>query len=113
VRRVIDQVRGLDVTQAQALLRFSPHAASEPVSKCLDSAVANARNNKHLHGDLVISQAYVDEGPTLKRFRPRAQGRTYRIMKRTSHITVVVEQREAVAATAGRSAASNRKGRTR
>ena len=91
-RRVIDLVRGLPVDEALDILRFDVHAASEPIGKVVASAVANAENNKKLdRRDLVIAQAYVDEGPTLKRFRPRAQGRAYRIRKRTSHITVVVQ----------------------
>ena len=91
-RRVIDLVRGMPVDQALDVLRFDVHAASDPIYKVVASAAANAENNKDLdRRDLVISQAYVDEGPTLKRFRPRAQGRAYRIRKRTSHITVVVE----------------------
>ena len=91
-RRVVDLIRGLPVSEAQALLRFAPQSASEPVGKVLDSAVANASHNLHLDPrTLVVSEAYVDEGPTMKRFRPRAQGRAYRIRKRTSHITVVVE----------------------
>ncbi len=91
-RRVIDLVRGLPVQEALDILRFQPQAAAEPVAKVIASAAANAEHNKQLdRRALVISQAYVDEGPTLKRFRPRAQGRAYRIRKRTSHITVVVE----------------------
>ena len=91
-RRVVDMVRGLDVQEALDILRFVPQAASEQVGKVVASAVANAENNKQLdRRELFISQAYVDEGPTLKRFRPRAQGRAYRIRKRTSHITIVVE----------------------
>jgi len=91
-RRVVDLVRGLPVQQALDILRFDVHAASEPVGKVLASAVANAEHNQQLdRRDLYVSQAYVDEGPTLKRFRPRAQGRAYRIRKRTSHITVVVQ----------------------
>jgi large subunit ribosomal protein L22 len=109
VRRVVDTVRGLDVERARDVLRFAPQAASTPVAKCLDSAIANARNNKNLTGDLVVSQAYVDEGPTLKRFRPRAQGRAYRIRKRTSHITIVVSEESQNSS----SSATNRKGRTR
>jgi large subunit ribosomal protein L22 len=94
VRRVVDLIRGLPAAQAQAVLRFAPQAASEPVGKVLDSAIANAENNARLPVEsLVVSEAYVDEGPTLKRFQPRAQGRAYRINKRTSHITVVVESR--------------------
>ena len=98
-RRVVDLVRGLPVQEALDILRFAPQAASEPVGKVLASAVANAENNKSLdRRSLVVAQAYVDEGPTLKRFRPRAQGRAYRIRKRTSHITVVVEARPETAA---------------
>jgi large subunit ribosomal protein L22 len=91
-RRVIDIVRGMPVQEALDILRFQPQAASEPIAKVIASAAANAENNKQLAPDtLFISSAYVDEGPTLKRFRPRAQGRAFRIRKRTSHITVVVE----------------------
>jgi large subunit ribosomal protein L22 len=94
-RRVVDLIRGLPATEAQAVLRFAPQAASEPVGKVLASAIANAEHNFKLDTDtLVVSRAWVDEGPTLKRFRPRAQGRAYRINKRTSHITVVLESRE-------------------
>jgi large subunit ribosomal protein L22 len=91
-RRVIDLVRGMDASEALDVLRFAPQAASEQVGKVLASAIANAEHNKQLDArDLYISQAYVDEGPTMKRFRPRAQGRAFRIRKRTSHITIVVE----------------------
>ncbi len=94
-RRVIDLVRGMKAADALDVLRFTPQAASEDVYKVLASAIANAEHNEHLDRDaLWISEAYVDEGPTLKRFRPRAQGRAYRVRKRTSHITVVVEARE-------------------
>lgn len=90
-RRVIDLIRGMNVADAQAMLKFAPQAASEPIGKVLDSAVANAANNHAMDPrSLVISQAFVDEGPTMKRIRPRAQGRAYRIRKRSSHITVVV-----------------------
>ncbi len=93
-RRVIDLVRGMKAVDALDVLRFDPHAASEDVYKVVASAIANAEHNEHLDRDsLWISEAYVDEGPTLKRFRPRAQGRAYRVRKRTSHITVVVESR--------------------
>ncbi|MDP9416600.1 MAG: 50S ribosomal protein L22 [Actinomycetota bacterium] len=93
-RRVIDLIRGMRVEEALSVLRFAPQAASEPVGKVLASAVANAEHNKQLDPrTLWVSEAYVDEGPTMKRFRPRAQGRAYRIRKRTSHITVVVESR--------------------
>jgi large subunit ribosomal protein L22 len=91
-RRVINLIRGMSAAEAQTLLRFAPQTASEPIGKVLDSAVANATNNYNLDPrTLVISEAYVDEGPTMKRFRPRAQGRAGQILKRTSHITVVVE----------------------
>ena len=104
-RRVIDLVRGLPVDEATDILRFDVHSASEPIGKVLASAIANAEHNKSLRReDLYISQAYVDEGPTLKRFRPRAQGRAYRIRKRTSHITVVVQTLE----TAGTAASSSK-----
>jgi large subunit ribosomal protein L22 len=95
VRRVIDLVRGMRAADALDVLRFAPQAASEDVYKVVASAMANAEHNERLDRDaLWISEAYVDEGPTLKRFRPRAQGRAYRVRKRTSHITVVVEARE-------------------
>jgi len=97
-RRVVDLIRGLPASEAQAVLRFAPQSASEPVGKVLNSAIANAEHNFDLAPDtLWVSKAYVDEGPTLKRFRPRAQGRAYRINKRTSHITVIVESREGAA----------------
>jgi large subunit ribosomal protein L22 len=104
-RRVVDLIRGLPAAEAQAILRFAPQAASEPVGKVLDSAVANAENNHNLNpATLVVSEAFVDEGPTMKRFRPRAQGRAYRIRKRTCHITVVLESRPtATAGSKGRS----------
>ena len=91
-RRVIDLIRGRTAREALAVLEFAPQTASAPVSKVLASAMANAENNLGLDPDsLIVSGAFVDEGPTLKRFRPRAQGRAYRIRKRTSHITVEVE----------------------
>ncbi|WP_042401222.1 50S ribosomal protein L22 [Streptacidiphilus carbonis] len=95
-RRVVDLVRGMNATEAQAVLRFAPQAASVPVGKVLDSAIANAVHNYNHNNveSLYVAEAYVDEGPTLKRFRPRAQGRAYRIRKRTSHITVVLASKE-------------------
>src|SRR5262249_50966199 len=91
-RRVVDLIRGLPAKEALTVLRFAPQAASEQVHKVLASAVANAENNERLDPDsLLVSAAFVDEGPTLKRFRPRAQGRAYRIRKRTCHITIEVE----------------------
>jgi len=90
-RRVIDLIRGMNASDAQAVLKFAPQAASEPIGKVLDSAIANATNNHAMDArSLVVSEAFVDEGPTMKRIRPRAQGRAYRIRKRSSHITVVL-----------------------
>ena len=98
-RRVVDMVRGLPVEEAQALLQFAPQAASETVLKVLNSAIANAETTEGLDAnDLVISVAQVDEGPTMKRWRPRAQGRATRINKRTSHITLVVQPADDAAA---------------
>ena len=108
-RRVIDLIRGKDAAEALAILRFAPQGASEPVAKVLNSAVANAENVYHVNPSavanaentlgidprtLVVSEAYANEGPTMKRIQPRAQGRAYRIRKRTSHITIVVESLE-------------------
>jgi large subunit ribosomal protein L22 len=91
-RRVVDMVRGLQVDEALTLLQFAPQAASETVYKVLESAIANAETTEGLAvGDLVVSVAQVDEGPTMKRWRPRAQGRATRILKRTSHITLAVQ----------------------
>ena len=95
-RRVVNLVRGLPAKEALTVLQFAPQQASEPVYKVLASAIANAENNERLDPDsLLVAEAYVDEGPTLKRFRPRAQGRAYRIRKRTCHITIVVESVQA------------------
>ncbi|OIV39207.1 50S ribosomal protein L22 [Mangrovactinospora gilvigrisea] len=103
-RRVVDLIRGMSATEAQAVLRFAPQAASETVGKVLDAAIANAGHNYNMgNADaLFVSEAYVDEGPTLKRIRPRAQGRAYRINKRTSHITIVVAEKSDAAASKGR-----------
>jgi large subunit ribosomal protein L22 len=91
-RRVVNLIRELPTDQALAILKFAPQAASEDIAKVVESAIANAVHNFSLDADtLIISRAFVDEGPTLKRFRPRAQGRAYRIRKRTSHITIEVE----------------------
>jgi len=122
-RRVVDLIRGKQAGEAVALLQFAPQAAGEPVLKVVQSAIANARvkadraSEPFDERDLVVQVAFVDEGPTMKRFRPRAQGRAYRINKRTSHITVVVAPNEAPARAAA-SAKSDRqqastKGRTR
>ena len=93
-RRVVDMVRGLPVEDALNLLQFAPQAAAETVGKVLASAVANAETTEGLDaGTLVVSKAMVDEGPTMKRWRARAQGRASRINKRTSHITLVVQPR--------------------
>jgi large subunit ribosomal protein L22 len=95
-RRVIDLVRGRSVADALEILRWAPQAASEPVAKVIASAAANAQNNNGLDpATLVVATVYADEGPTAKRIRPRAQGRAFRIRRRTSHITVVVESRPA------------------
>jgi large subunit ribosomal protein L22 len=94
-RRVVDLVRGMGVDDALATLKFAPQAAAATVYKVVSSAAANAETTEHLSRDeLVVVKAFVDEGPTLKRHRPRAQGRATRIDKRTSHITVVVQPRE-------------------
>lgn len=94
-RLVVDQIRNKSVEKALETLMFCERAAAEPVTKVLKSAVANAEYNNNLRGeDLVIKAAYVDEGPTLKRIRPRAKGSASRINKRTSHITVIVAPRK-------------------
>ena len=91
VKVVIDLIRGKQVGEARAILLNTPKAASEPVIKVLDSAVANAENNLDMVKDsLYVAEAYADQGPTLRRFRPRAQGRATRIRKRTSHITIIL-----------------------
>jgi large subunit ribosomal protein L22 len=95
-RRVVNMIRGKQAQEAQAILKFAPQGASEPVYKLVASAMANARvkadaSNSYLdEQDLFVSSAYVDEGTTLKRFQPRAQGRAFQILKRTSHITIVL-----------------------
>ena len=102
-RRVINLIRGKQATEAMAILKFAPQAASEPVFKLVQAAVANAKvkadasNTFFNEDDLFVSEAYVDEGTTLKRFQPRAQGRAFQILKRTSHITVVVATPDEVA----------------
>ena len=95
VRLVVDLIRGKQVGEAVAILRHTPKAASPVVKKVLKSAVANAEHNYDLDiNSLVVSEVFVDEGPTLKRFRPRAQGRASAINKRTSHITLVVSEKK-------------------
>lgn len=99
-RRMVDLIRGKKATEAITILKFAPQAAAVPVRKTLESAVANARvladkkNAPFRENELVVKETYVDEGVTLKRFRARAQGRAGRINKRTSHITVVVADKE-------------------
>ena len=95
-RRVVDMVRGMSVEDALVTLKFAPQAASDPIYKVLASAVANAQNSDNLRSDdLFVSQAFVDEGMTMRRIRARAKGSASRILKRSSHITVVVEPRPA------------------
>lgn len=92
MRRVVDLIRGQHVQEARRILRFSPLGASRDVEKLLDSAVANAERQPGVIADnLLVERAWVDEGPTLRRFRPRAYGRATRVRKRTSHVTVVVK----------------------
>jgi large subunit ribosomal protein L22 len=92
MRRVVDLIRGQHVQEARRILRFSPLGASRDVEKLLDSAVANAERQPGVIADnLLVDRAWVDEGPTLRRFRPRAYGRATRVRKRTSHVTVVVK----------------------
>ena len=108
-RRVIDLVRGKSVSEALDILRWAPQQASEPVAKVIASAAANAQNNDGLDpSTLVVAAVYADEGPTAKRIRPRAQGRAFRIRKRTSHITVIVESRPSRGERGGQSAGSTR-----
>jgi large subunit ribosomal protein L22 len=105
-RRVVNLIRGKSAEEALALMKFAPQAAALPVNKLIASAVANARqkadaaNVRFDEGDLIISAAYVDEGATMKRFMPRAQGRSAQILKRTSHITVVVSTPDEIVAKA-------------
>lgn len=95
VRRVLDQIRGLSYREALIILEFMPYKACEPVLKVLRSAVANAEHNDGLDpASLIISEAFADAGPTLRRYRPRAQGRAYQIRKPTCHITIAVAPSE-------------------
>lgn len=94
VRLVIDLIRGKQVGDAVAILRNTPRSASPVVEKLLNSAIANAEHNFSLDPNkLIVAEAYVDQGPTLKRIRPRSQGRAFKILKRTSHITLVVSEK--------------------
>ena len=103
-RRVVNLIRGKQATEALAILKFAPQGASEPVYKRVASAMANARvkadasNSSLDEQDLYISRAFVDQGATLKRFQPRAQGRAFKILKRTSHITIVLSTPDEVEA---------------
>lgn len=91
---VLDAIRGKDVETALAILEYSPRYASSVIKKLLESAIANAENNNGMSADsLYIAECYANKGPTMKRIKPRAQGRAYRIEKRTSHITIVLDER--------------------
>jgi len=97
VRTVIDMIRNKDLDEALSILRYTPRGAADPVAKLVNSAAANAEFNHEMNrGSLYIDQAYVDEGPTMKRVQPRARGRRNLILKRTSHITVIVKERKGV-----------------
>ena len=94
VRVVMDLIRGKNVAEAFAILKFTPKVGADVIEKVLKSAVANAENNFDMNVDkLYVSSAYVDQGPTLKRIHPRSRGQAFRILKRTAHVTVVVEER--------------------
>jgi large subunit ribosomal protein L22 len=94
-RQVIDLIRGKRVGDAQTILKFTPRFAADVIGKVLNSAVANAENNNKLNRErLIVAEAYVDQGPTMKRYMPRAQGRASLIHKRTSHVTIVVAEKE-------------------
>jgi large subunit ribosomal protein L22 len=94
VRIVIDLIRGKNVGEAFAILKYTPKVASEVIEKLLKSAVANAEHNYDMNADnLYVSSAYVDQGPTLKRIHPRSRGQAFKILKRTSHVTIVVKER--------------------
>ena len=91
---VLDAIRGKDVETAIGILAYNPRYASSVIKKLLESAIANAENNNHMSADkLYIAECYANQGPTMKRVQPRAQGRAYRILKRTSHITLVLDER--------------------
>lgn len=95
VKVVIDLIRGKSVNDAEAILLYTPKAAAEPVLKLLRSAIANAENNLDLSRDnLYVAEIYANQGPTLKRYRPRARGSAFHIRKRTSHITVILDEKE-------------------
>lgn len=91
---VLDAIRGKDVETALGILAYNPRYASSVIKKLLESAIANAENNNHMSADkLYIAECYANQGPTMKRVQPRAKGRAYRILKRTSHITIVLDER--------------------
>ncbi len=91
----MDLIRNQPVDKAMAILKYTPKAACEPLAKLLKSAIANAENNHSMNkDDLYVSECFVCPGPTLKRIRPRAQGRAFRVFKRTSHITLVLKEKE-------------------
>jgi large subunit ribosomal protein L22 len=96
MRRSVDLIRGQHVEDARRILTFSPYKANRTLIKVLNSAVANAEQRQAIPENLVVSRAWVDEGPTLKRWQPRAYGRATRIRKRTSHVTIVLNSREEV-----------------
>lgn len=97
VKIVVDLIRGKSVAEAKAILMATQRAASEPVLKVLNSAVANAENNLELSKDnLYVAEVYADQGPTLKRFQPRARGRAMQILKRSSHITIILDEAKEV-----------------
>ncbi|MCL6518622.1 MAG: 50S ribosomal protein L22 [Armatimonadetes bacterium] len=102
-RYVLDSIRGMTASEALALLKFVPNEAARYIARLIESAIANAEHNYNLDRNaLRVSRAYVDQGPSLKRIRPRAMGRAYRILKRTSHITVVLEEDESLKAAASK-----------
>jgi large subunit ribosomal protein L22 len=108
-RQVVAHIRGLQIEEARRVLQFSPKGVSDQILKTLNSAVANGENNNGLDvDDLFVKAATVDEGPTLKRFQPRAMGRAYRIRKRTSHITITLAVKELAAAPAAKSAKTSK-----
>src|SRR5881409_1797528 len=95
MRRSVDLIRGRHVEDARRVLRLTQLGPNRTLAKVLDSAVANAEQRNAIAENLIVTRAWVDEGPTLRRFRPRAQGRATRIRRRTSHVTIVVESKEA------------------
>jgi large subunit ribosomal protein L22 len=110
VRQVVDLIRGHHVEDARRILKFTQRGACAPVAKVLDSAIANAEHNRGLDRDeLVVVRAWVDEGPTLRRFRPRALGRATRVRKRTCHVSIVVGRIESPVATGPAEQNSNRR----